>query len=86
MFKTNCFVFLKIIQYYPHCSITFLRKPDLRNGELSWAPPILKKRSHKLLPKAICPRKNYYLCLTENIFFGIESIITETLCVRESEK
>ena len=35
IFKTNCVVFLKIIQYYPHCSIAFLRKSDLRNAELS---------------------------------------------------
>lgn len=35
MFKTNCLVFLKIFQYYPHCSIAFSMKLDLRNAGLS---------------------------------------------------
>ena len=43
----------------------------------------IKERSHKLVSKAICPRKNYHLCLTENrnIFWYIINYHRNTLHV-----
>lgn len=72
IFKTNCVVFHKIIQYYPHCSIAFLRKLYLRNAELSWPLLILKNGHTNWYPRLFVLVKiiTYALLKTE-IFLGI---------------